>query len=61
MASYKFKCRDIGMDCDFKASGKTVDELMPKIAEHAKNAHHIEQIDDNLKQKVQSAIKKSMF
>ena len=61
MASYGFKCKDIGMDCDFTASAKTKEELMPKIAEHAKNAHRIETIDEALQAKVNGAIRKKML
>lgn len=52
-----FKCRDIGMDCDFEATAETVDELMKKIAEHAKSAHNMETIPSDLLEKVKSAIK----
>ncbi len=55
---YEFACKDIGMDCDFKVSGKTKEELMPKIAEHAKDKHKIDQIPPDLMQKIQKAIKK---
>ena len=61
MASYKFKCKDIGMDCDFQASAKNAADLIPKIADHAKTAQGIEEINDELKQKVNGAIKKSFF
>jgi predicted small metal-binding protein len=49
------------MSCDFRISGKSAEELLPDIAEHAKSAHGIEEIDDQLKQKVGSAIKKRIF
>jgi predicted small metal-binding protein len=52
-----FVCRDIGMDCDFKASAATEAELMGKIAEHAKSAHKIEKISPDLLAKVKRAIK----
>jgi predicted small metal-binding protein len=29
-------CRDVGMDCDFKASGGSVEEVMQAAAQHAK-------------------------
>ena len=61
MTSYQFKCKDIGMDCDFQASAKTKEELMPKIGTHAKNAHKIETIDEALQTKVNNAIKKRIF
>lgn len=58
---YKFKCADIGMDCGFSAKGASTEELMPKIAEHAKGAHKMETIDDETMKKVQGAIRKTMF
>lgn len=53
----EFACKDIGMDCGFKARGKTDDELMPKIAVHAKEAHKLDPIPAETMQKVKAAIK----
>ncbi|MDE1804321.1 MAG: DUF1059 domain-containing protein [Candidatus Micrarchaeota archaeon] len=53
----KFVCRDIGFACDFTAEGATVEELMPKIADHARVAHNMAQLDDATKAKVSAAIK----
>lgn len=33
------KCRDVGVDCDFEASGKTEQEVLKKAAEHARKDH----------------------
>lgn len=57
---YKFKCADIGMDCGFSVKAPTTDELMPKIVEHAKTVHKMEEIDEETKKKVQGAITKSL-
>jgi predicted small metal-binding protein len=46
------------MDCEWKAKAKTKDDLMAKIAEHASSAHGIEEIDDDMMEKVEAAIKK---
>lgn len=61
MASYHFRCKDIGMSCDFRVSGKTAGDLLPEIVDHAKTAHGIEEIDDQLKEKVGNAIRKRIF
>ncbi len=45
------------MSCDWEASASSVDELMKKIAEHAKEAHGITEIPQDLAEKVKSAIK----
>ena len=57
-AAYSFACKDIGMDCGFTATASTEEELMQKIAEHARTAHNIQNMDDALVAKVQAAIKK---
>ncbi len=57
----KFACKDIGMQCGFTAKANTDDELMQKIAEHAKSAHNMAQIDAATMDKVKKAIKSSLF
>ncbi|MBX8632203.1 MAG: DUF1059 domain-containing protein [Thermoplasmata archaeon] len=61
MARFEFKCKDVGMNCGFETSAKTKEELMPKIVEHAKTAHGMTSIPDDMKKKVEGAIKKKMF
>ncbi len=51
-------CKDIGMDCGFKASAPTEAELMAKIADHAKSVHKIDKIPPELMERVKKAIKK---
>jgi len=53
----KFACRDLGMDCDWEAEAPTVEELMSKIAEHAKHHHGMEEIPEELAEQVRKAIK----
>ncbi len=52
-----FACKDIGMKCNFETEAATKESLMPKIAEHAKKAHGISTIPDDLRSKVSAAIK----
>ena len=35
----QFACKDLGMNCDFVASGNTVDEVKKKAVEHAQVRH----------------------
>jgi predicted small metal-binding protein len=35
----QFACKDLGMNCDFVASGSTVDEVKKKAVEHAQVKH----------------------
>jgi len=51
-----FKCRDIGMDCDFEMSAANDEELMQKVAAHASSVHNLE-MSPELSQKIRSAIK----
>ena len=53
-----FACKDIGMDCPFKAEAKTEAELMQKIAEHAKSVHKIQNVPPDMMAKIKAAIKK---
>ena len=50
-------CRDVGVDCDFQATGETVEDVMQQCADHAKGAHGMDDIPPELAEKVQSAIR----
>jgi len=50
-------CRDVGVDCDFKAVGKTVEGVMQACAQHAKKAHGMDSIPPELAAKVRAAIR----
>ena len=50
-------CRDVGMDCDFKAQAETMEELMQKCSEHAKSDHGIDEIPAALAEKVKAAVR----
>jgi len=41
------RCKDIGVDCDFVARGKTEEEVLKKAAEHAKKDHDIKRVTKN--------------
>ena len=34
-----YTCRNVGVDCDWKTSGTTEDEVMASISEHAAQIH----------------------
>jgi predicted small metal-binding protein len=50
-------CRDVGVDCDFQATGETQDEIMAQVAAHARDAHGIGEIPAELAAQVQAAIR----
>jgi predicted small metal-binding protein len=56
-AERTFRCADVGnADCRWEAKGRTEDELMPQIANHAAQAHGMEKIDDRMRSKIKDAI-----
>ena len=50
-------CRDVGIDCDTEIRAETEEELMQKVAEHAKMAHGMTTISPETAAKVKAAIK----
>jgi predicted small metal-binding protein len=38
------RCKDVGVDCDFVASGKTEEEVLKKASEHARKDHNIKRV-----------------
>jgi predicted small metal-binding protein len=52
----EIRCKDVGVDCDFVATGETEEEIMKKAAEHAKKAHGMNEIPQELVQRVRAAI-----
>lgn len=50
-------CRDVGVDCDFRARAKDMDELMIVLSKHAKDAHGMTQIPTEILAKVKAAVR----
>jgi predicted small metal-binding protein len=50
-------CSDAGSDCGWSATAETEDELMGKVAEHAKAEHKDLEINPELAAKIKSLIK----
>ncbi len=51
------RCRDVGFDCDGVVRAKTEDELLQKVAEHAKTVHNVNEVNDEMINKVRSVAK----
>ena len=51
------RCRDVGIDCDAIIRAETENELMEKVAEHAKDVHGMTEISPETAAKVKAAIK----
>ena len=52
----EIRCRDVGVDCDWVVSGETEEEIMKKAAEHAKKDHGMDEIPQELVERVRAAI-----
>jgi predicted small metal-binding protein len=52
-----FKCRDIGVACDFEARAETEPELMQKLVEHARTAHNLREIPQDVVERVKAAVR----
>lgn len=37
----KLSCRESGLECDYIAEGKTEDEILKNISEHAMDVHNM--------------------
>jgi predicted small metal-binding protein len=52
-----FKCRDVGVDCDWQARAESEEQIMAQTRQHAKTAHDMEQIPQEMEDKIRAAIK----
>lgn len=50
-------CRDIGFDCDGVVRAETEEELLQKVAEHAKTVHNLDEVNDEVVAQVRSVIR----
>jgi predicted small metal-binding protein len=55
--SKELTCNDVVAGCAFEASAQTEEELLAKVAAHARESHGLEEISPELAAKVKSAIK----
>lgn len=53
----RLSCRDVGVDCDFVACGESEEEIFQKAAEHARTAHNMSEIPEELREKARLAIR----
>jgi len=52
-----YTCRDVGVDCDWKTSAETEDEVMATVSKHAAEAHPTIELTPELVETVRQAIK----
>ncbi len=54
----RFRCKDVGFaNCPWETRGRNEQELMPEIERHGREAHGINQIDQQTRDKVKNAIR----
>jgi len=53
---FTFKCKDVGLQCDFEANAENAGDLIKQATTHAMQAHRAEAMA--LAAKIKSAIKK---
>jgi predicted small metal-binding protein len=53
----EFYCKEIGLDCEFLACGKTEEEVLTKASEHAQTIHKIKGFSQDLYETARSAIR----
>jgi predicted small metal-binding protein len=47
-----FCCTDLGIECNWEGSAETVEELLKKIAEHARTAHNVKEMNESMRIKI---------
>jgi len=50
-------CADVGTNCNWSTTAETEEELMKKVAEHAKEEHKGMEVTPELVEKIKSKIK----
>ncbi len=53
----ELRCGDIMPGCDYVAKGETEQEIMTQAAEHARDKHGLNEIDEETAEKVRSKIR----
>lgn len=53
----ELRCGDVMPGCDYVARAETEDEMMGKAAQHAREAHGIQEVDEATASKIRSAIR----
>lgn len=50
------RCSDVGFECEGVIRAETEDEVLKIAAEHAKSEHNLEEISDEVVEKIRAAI-----
>ena len=50
-------CRDVGFDCEGVVKAESEEELLQQVAAHAGSAHGVEEVTEEIVEKVKSVIR----
>ena len=53
----KFECKDIGVNCGWKCQAENDQEILRQVEEHGRQVHGMQQIDPELRSRIQAKIK----
>jgi predicted small metal-binding protein len=51
------RCSDVGFECDGEIRAETEEEVLKQAAEHAQKAHNLQEMTDEVVEKVRGAIR----
>jgi len=51
------RCRDVGFDCNGVVRAETDEEVLAQVAEHAKTVHGLENVTEEVVEKVRSVMR----
>ncbi|MEJ2287748.1 MAG: DUF1059 domain-containing protein [Deinococcales bacterium] len=51
------RCRDVGFDCDAEVRAEDEQELLEIVAQHAREVHGVEEVDDAMVDKVLASVR----
>ncbi|MDG6257408.1 MAG: DUF1059 domain-containing protein [Methanomicrobiaceae archaeon] len=52
-----FRCRDLGLECDYEMQAEGEDELMKRVEGHVMNAHEMDVSKEETRNKILSAVR----
>lgn len=52
----KFSCRDAGMNCDWKTTGNSDEDILKSAQEHGRSSHGLKDLTEELRATIKSKI-----
>lgn len=57
MDNKEFACRDFGMDCDWRTSGSSDEEIFKNASDHGREKHGLTEFTHDMREKVRQKIR----